>query len=403
VVGAVLLSAGYFAMRHIGPRNVSAESASPGQSAANSTQPTVVAVKRRAIDPAQAARISQSEPITSFPPLTRPATAPKPAPVEASPQPAGQPTAGQDLVSRLAQPAFFAGGVTMQKADELKRSFKQLAEQGPAAVPAIREYLDRFQDIDFDSVGAGKLVGYPSLRLAMLDVLGQVGGPEAMELSLQTLQKTGDPQEIAALTKAMEKQLPPDQVRQAAVSAASDALTEALNGKWDGRSVTPLFEVLQKYGDQNVAGLLEQAAGRWNYYATLALAGLPDGAGIPALIQLAQDPAIRKTGNGDYALRPLAQAAMQYPEARSALVEQVQQNQVSDRAWPTVAASLAGNYIQYGNQVFGSTVPPVVWTSDQISQRLELIDQLLAVTSNASGKQALQNARAMVLTRATPR
>src|SRR5206468_7029202 len=119
VVGAVLLSAGYFAMRHIGPRNVSAESAWPGQSAANSTQPTVVAVKRRAIDPAQAARISQSEPITSFPPLTRPATAPKPAPVEASPQPAGQPTAGQDLVSRLAQPAFFAGGVTMQKADEL--------------------------------------------------------------------------------------------------------------------------------------------------------------------------------------------------------------------------------------------------------------------------------------------
>ena len=237
----------------------------------------------------------------------------------------------------------------------------------------------------------------------MLDVLGQVGGPEAMELSLQTLQKTGDPQEIAALTKGLEKQLPPDQVRQVAVSAASDALTEALNGKWDGRSVTPLFEVLQKYGDQNVAGLLEQAAGRWNYYATLALAGLPDGAGIPALIQLAQDPAIRKTGSGDYALRPLAQAAMQYPEARTALIEQVRQNQVSDGAWPTVAASLAGNYIQYGNQVFGSTVPPVVWNSGQISQRIALIDQLLAVTSTAAGQQALQNARTSVLGRATPR
>ena len=402
VVGAIVILFGYFAVRLVGPRNSSPDSASPGSSAANPPQPTVVAAKRRVLNSVQSTRNPEPEPSTSFPPLTRPAVTPTPTPVEPTPPRAGVPTVAQDLVARLAQPNFFSGGVTMQKADELKRSFKQLAEQGAAALPAIREYLDRFQDIDFDSVGAGKLVGYPSLRLAMLDVLGKVGGSEAMELSLQTLQKTGDPQEIAALTKGLEKQLPPDQVRQVAVAAASDALTEALSGKWDGRSVTPLFEVLQKYGDQNVAGLLEQAAGRWNYYATLALAGLPDGAGIPALIHLAQDPAIRKSANGDFALRPLAQAAMQYPEARTALVEQVRLNQVPDGAWPTVAASLSGNYIQYGNQVFGSTVPPVVWTSDQVSQRIALIDQLLAVAYNSAGQQALQNARAAVLTHATP-
>jgi len=61
------------------------------------------------------------------------------------------------------------------------------------------------------------------------------------------------------------------------VSAASEALAQAITGQWDGRSLAPLFELLQKYGDQSVAGVLEAAAGKWNYYATLALAGLPDG------------------------------------------------------------------------------------------------------------------------------
>jgi hypothetical protein len=305
----------------------------------------------------------------------------------------------QSLVTRLAQPEFFNGGITPQKAEELKRSFKELAEQGVAAVPAIREYLDRFQDIDFDGLGAGKLVGYSSLRIGLLDALGQIGGPEATELSLQMLQKTGDALEIGFLAKVLEKQLPPEQFRQAALSAATDALAQASNAKSDGRSLTPLFEVLQKYGDESVVGVLEQAVAKWKYPATLVLAGMPDGAGIPALIRLAQDPAIRASGTGDYALRPLAQAAMQYPEARAALVDQARLNQIPETAWPTLAASLTGNYIQYGNQLFSTTAPTIVWTSDQINQRIGIIDQLLTVTSSAGGQQALQKARATLVGR----
>jgi hypothetical protein len=308
----------------------------------------------------------------------------------------------EGLVGRLAQPDFFKGGVSPQKAEEFKRTLKQLAEQGAAAAPAIGAFLDRFEDIDFGPDGAAKL-GYASLRLGLLDVLVQIGSPEAVELSFQTLQKTGDAQEIAFLTKGLEKQLPQEQLRPAALATASEALTQALNGDWDGRSVSPLFEVLQKYGDQSVVDLLEQSARKWNYYSTLALAGLADGAGIPALIRLAQDPASKEFGNGDLALRPLAQAAMQYPEARAALVEQVRLNQIPDSAWRTVADSLAGNYLQYGNQIFGITAPSPGWTSDLIGQRIALIDQLLAATSNVAGRQALLNARAMVSSKAGPR
>ncbi len=40
-----------------------------------------------------------------------------------------------------------------------------------------------------------------------------------------------------------QKQLPPEQFRPAAVSAASEALAQAITGQWDGRSPAPLFEV----------------------------------------------------------------------------------------------------------------------------------------------------------------
>src|SRR5439155_1431573 len=79
----------------------------------------------------------------------------------------------------------------------------------------------RFQDIDFDPVGAAKQVGYSSLRMGMLDALRQIGTPEATELSLQTLQTTADPQEIGLLAKGLEKQLPADQFRSVALAAAS--------------------------------------------------------------------------------------------------------------------------------------------------------------------------------------
>ena len=394
-VGAVVLLLGYFAFRH---SKSSTESALPREPVARSPQLVVAVPKRHVGTP-----VVREAPVQETSPTTTPSDPTQPgavsAPNQSPPTSAGSLAVAAGLVTRMAQPEFFNDGITPQKAEALKRSFKELAEQGVAAVPAIREYLDRFQDIDFDAAGAGKLVGYSSMRMGMLDALGQIGGPEATELSLQMLLKTGDAQEIGFLAKVLEKQLPPEQFRQAALTAASEALAQASSAKSDGRSLTPLFEVLQKYGDESVVGVLEQAVGKWKYPATLVLAGMPDGAGIPALIRLAQDPAIRASGTGDYALRPLAQAAMQYPEARAALVDQARLDQIPETAWPTLAASLTGNYIQYGNQIFSTTVPKVVWTTDQISMRIAIVDQLLAVTSNGAGKQALLQARAGLVSR----
>ena len=294
-IGAVVLLLGFLAFR---PSKASPESASPPEPASRPPQLAVAVPKRHSGTRVREAPVREFSP---NPASTHAAAAT--SPVEPTAKPAGSTALAQDLIARLAQPEFFSGGITPQKAEELKRSLKQLAEQGEAAVPAIREYLERFQDIDFDAAGAGKLVGHPSLRIAMLDALGQIGGPEATELSLQMLQKTGDPLEIGFLAKALEKNLPPEQFRQAALTAASEALAQITSGKPDGRSLTPLFEVLQKFGDESVVGALEQAVGKWKYSATLVLAGMPDGVGIPALIRLAQDPTVRASGTGAYAMR----------------------------------------------------------------------------------------------------
>jgi len=229
--------------------------------------------------------------------------------------------------------------------------------------------------------------------------LRKTATPEATGLSIQPLQRTPAPQEIGFLAKGLEEQLPPDQFRPLVLAAASESLTQAMRGQWSGRNAAPLFEVLQKYGDEGVISLLEKSSSRWNLYATLALAGMPEGAGIPALVRMVQDQGSAAVGNGDLALRPLAQAALQFPEARASLLEQARFNHVPEQAWSGIAASLAGNHIQYGSQLFGSTAPPVVWSKEQIDLRLHLIDQLVAVTTSPTGKQVLQNAHAQMVSR----
>src|SRR5438094_4370529 len=191
-----------------------------------------------------------------------------------------------------------------------KQNFHQLIAQGPSGVAAIREFLQKNVDLDF---GPGSGLGYASARAAMFDALVQIGGAEGVAGTLQVLQNTADPREIAALAQNLEK-LAPGEHRQEAIEAAREALAMAASGKLEGADVAPLFEVLHSYGDTSVLTDLMQAAKQWNYYSAIALAQLPDGAGIPSLIEMAQG----KSGGSLNALEMLTQLSAQYPEARAA-------------------------------------------------------------------------------------
>jgi hypothetical protein len=312
----------------------------------------------------------------------------------------------RQLVGLLAKPDLSA--MTAEQAVQWKYNLSQLVQQGPAGVGAIREFLSQSVDMDFG--GAGRALGYSSARVAMFDALQQIGGPEAVSAMTGVLQTTADPKEIALLARNLAQQ-DPELYRGEVLNAVHEALTMAASKNLEGSDVGPLFEVLQKYGGVTAVTDLEQVANQWKYYATMALAKLPDGAGVPSLIRMAQGT----TGGRDAALEMLAQLAATNPDARAALLEQTRSDKISAGFWPGLTAPLSGDqfqvkdsvidgstnlitnnglrttHINYGNQNFISA--PVTMTPDQISQQIVLVDEMLAVASNPSAIKALQEAK----------
>ena len=310
------------------------------------------------------------------------------------------------------------GPITPEKAAEWQRNLQLLMQQGVEAVPAIREFLERNLDWDLTPANGGNLLGSSSLRTAMLNALQSIGGPEAQALSADIMQTTSDPREIALLAKSLMQQAP-DQYREATLAAAREALAMAAAGKLDGRDVGPLFSVLQQYGGAGVVADLEKATPQWRYYSTIALAGLPDGAGVPSLIQMVQDANGTIKSGRTAALQVLAQISPQYPEASAALIEQARLNQIPNATWINISEALAGQnfqignqdadagnlksyHLSFGNQNFYSMPGATPLTPEQINQRIALIDQLLAVNSTPAAADALQRSRASLVSRQQP-
>jgi hypothetical protein len=335
-------------------------------------------------------------------PISRPVI-PAAAPAVARPEPSAY---TRQLVAGLTNIDFSHGPITKEQADQWKQGWQTLTEQGAAGVPAIREFLEQNQELNFSAISGGEQFGQSSLRSALINALAQIGGPEAAGVMLQTLQSTTLPSEVAQLAQILEQQAP-GQYRQETMSAIQEILGMAGKGRLEGYDVGPLFKVLQNYGDAGSASALEQLAPEWRYYATISLAGL-QGAGVPSLIREVQDPTAG--GKRDFAYQMLAQAAGQSPDASLALFEQARANQIPDSAWRKIATGLAGDqyqlgpppgdaatlpglktyHIQNGNQNFYSL--PVAGDG-QTEQRLALIDQFLSATSNPAALAALQWAR----------
>jgi hypothetical protein len=317
----------------------------------------------------------------------------------------------RQLVAGLTNLDITHGPITQEQADQWKQRLQSLTAQGAAAIPAIREFLDQNQEVSFGAMGSA--LGQTSLRSAFINALGQIGGTEATEALLQTLQSTTLPSEISQLAQVLDQQAP-GQHRQETINAINEVLNMASSGQlpanWD---VGTLFKLLQTYGDSSSASAVQQLQNSWKYYATMSLAGMDGGQGVPALVQEVSDPAAGS--RRDFAYQMLAQVAAQYPDASAALVQQAQAGQISDAAWRKIAMGLAGDqyvigdppggsgpnadvlpglktyHINSGNQNFYSL--PLEGDA-QIEQRISLINQLMATTSNPNATAALQSALA---------
>ena len=334
----------------------------------------------------------------------------RPNPVVANPAPAvalPEPSAyTQQLLANLTSLDLSRGTVTPEQAEFWKQEYAKLLKEGAGALPAIRQFMDKNMDVNFAAVQGGDQLGASSMRMAMIDALRQIGGTEAQGLAAQIMQATANPQEIAILARNLEAAVP-EQYRDAAVAAARGALAKAgLNPA--AVDTSPLFEVFQKFGGATAVSDLELAAKKWNYYAPLALALLPDGAGVGSLTRMAQNADGTSGSSSRFALQMLAQLAPQYPDAAKALMEQVNAGRVPDSAWYGIASALSGTQTYYGNGYLttakpaGSAEEPKSysipsnqqtyrswnvaggWTPAQVQQQLALVDQMRAVNPIAA-------------------
>jgi hypothetical protein len=311
------------------------------------------------------------------------------------------------------------GPVTGDSAAAWMQTFEELVRGGTASVPALAQLLNSYQDQYFDEATMATL-GYESTRVAAFDALAWIGGPEAIGVLGDVLQTTASPREIAWLASMLED-LAPDQYRAQAVEAARESLAMAVEQQLEGYDVAPLFEVMERYGGTGIVGDLQNSASFWSYYATLTLAKLPDGAGVPSLIELAQSQPDGRSGPARLqALQVLAQLAAANPDARTALLEQAQANQIADFHWPYLARPLAGDKAQVLDSVFNEDLPALVdantgvshikhnnqnffyapsgglLTAEQVGQQLALVEELASATSDPDAQRVLEQTRLLL-------
>jgi hypothetical protein len=341
---------------------------------------------------------------------------------QTAPAPPTHPRSEMDaLVSRTQRMQV----ITAAGATDIHRVLRGLREQGTAAVPAIGEFLRDGEDIDFAKKSGGEQVGYRTLRQAMIDTLETIGGSEATSVSLEQLQRTTEPIEMVMMARAVDREEPGIH-RGEVIDAIGDALQSAEQAPAKASpDVAPLFDLLRTFGGEQAVTTLEASVPQWGEYAVIALAGLPEGAGISSLAALAGS-ADGPMLNPVLPFQMLAQATAQYPEAGDALVGLAAAGQIPDDAWDVLGQALGGKHLEFPAKMFDGTplsengmgtsrggaspsksyyvewlnvryeedVVSANWSADQVEQQLALIDDLLDATSTPAAVQALQQARA---------
>jgi len=316
----------------------------------------------------------------------------------------------KDLVATLAS-VTGKEPVAPDQAQKWKESLQQLIRQGASSVPVIQQFLSSNLDASFAGVGGVGALGYNSLRSAMLDALGQIGGPESTQAMLQVLQTSIFPTDISTLANTLNAQAP-GQYQQAILDAVRQQLNMGGMDQLGGANVLPLFQALasEAASGANVTADLVQYAEKWPFYAAIALASLPEGSGVPSLEQIAQGIV---PGNQGAAVQALAELASQNAAALNSLLDMAKNGQLSDSILSQLAPFLAGRQYQLGppqdassggvltfhmangNQDFSAYDASGTMTQPQIAQRISMIDQLLQAVpaSDTATVDSLQEQR----------
>jgi hypothetical protein len=307
--------------------------------------------------------------------------------------------------------------ISAEQAQRWKESLQKLIRQGPSSVSGIQEFLAQNQDVNYTGVSGAGALGYNTLRSALLDALGQIGGAESTAAMLQTMQTSVYPTDIATLAKTLEAQAP-GQYQADILNAVRQQLSLASLDQLGGANVGPLYQVLANAAADGapVTGDLAQYAEKWPYYSAIALATLPNNAGVPALIEMAQGAIGSNQAAG---VQALAEISLQSQDALNALLNLAQNGQLPDSVLAQLGPFLAGRQYQLGppadpatggyqtyhmaggDQDFSSYDSVSALTPTQVTQRLALIEQFIQAvpSTDTAAQDMLQQQKSLLMSK----
>jgi hypothetical protein len=237
-----------------------------------------------------------------------------------------------EIIDELAATSLSAGN-RRQAQRRIDYLFENLAEQGEQAVPYIRDFLNRMEDVDFgiqkSPKDEAKELDYwrsrmvkvpldfdnpPSLRIGLIDILAEIGGGKAKEAIAEVLTTTGRGFEIAYVARALRSMIGKDAYRDEALGAAHELLAEPIvvnNGnKFDAASRQYLFMVLEMYNDRTFIEIAKDQfineEGRIDRSVLSYFKEIGDGRAIDAVVQAMKSGQLRESD-----MREMARVAVQ--------------------------------------------------------------------------------------------
>ncbi len=234
-------------------------------------------------------------------------------------------TSPAELLKRLLaiDPATAAQVRTSRR---LIHTLEELAATGPSAIPVIREFLARNEDMDYltgqnrgwrDGVPDEFLIP-PSLRFGLFETLKQIGGPDAEKLLADTMGTTGRGVELAWLAHSLQT-MAPDKYRGLALSSAHELLARSpitnATSPLDRNDRDNLLNVLSMYGDNSFVSTaqaqLVQADGSVDRSSLRYLQRTLGKDAVPIAANVWNDPRLTDANKKE----PLARLALNYAGA----------------------------------------------------------------------------------------
>lgn len=335
----------------------------------------------------------------------RGAKRPSPVASVAVSEPAAAQSSAQAILERLKKLKVGAGAERVQSIRQIVHQLQELVDLGVQGLPAIREFLAMFEDVEYSSeprddekdlmrgpdgkerpnlppplpgrsMSQSDGVLPTSLRLGLVDVLKEMGGEQAEQVLGEMLSTSGRGVEVAYVAKALQE-MAPNKYREIAIAAAKDLLANPPDidrpNRLDENAKNFLYGVLSMYNDPTFASvaqnLLVTQDGRVDRTAMTYLTGTLKEESVPALYDAFKDTRLTNIWERASLATQILSYTGSNPQADDIFKEVVSNDSLPSWLRNTAIQTVAGGR----GQMFGGAEPT---DSAQIQARIDLLNSL---------------------------